>query len=183
MVSDLEEKIAYYVQVRKLDGLSPLTLKEAYTTLMKFANTVRKPISMITKNDVRMYLIMQQEGRKESTIGTLTNRLRAFFQWTCDEEIIEKNPCKTIKAPKREKREVTYLNSIKMEKLRNICELKRDRAMVEFFVATGCRLAEVMGIKISEIDFSNNTVQVLGKGRKYRTVFFSDKAKYRLVNI
>lgn len=52
----------------------------------------------------------------------------------------------------------------------------RDNAILELFLATGCRVSEIVGMKVEDIDLQNGCVKVLGKGKKERVVFFSDRA-------
>jgi integrase/recombinase XerD len=52
----------------------------------------------------------------------------------------------------------------------------RERALVEFFYATGCRLSEVIHLKIEDLDFETRTARVRGKLNKVRTVMFTTTA-------
>ena len=51
----------------------------------------------------------------------------------------------------------------------------RDNLVLELFLATGCRVSEVVGMRVEDIDMDNGCVKVLGKGQKERIVFFSDR--------
>lgn len=53
----------------------------------------------------------------------------------------------------------------------------RDKALFELIYATGVRCAELVGIKLNEIDFANKAIKVFGKGAKERIVLFGEKAK------
>ena len=46
----------------------------------------------------------------------------------------------------------------------------RDVAMVEMLYATGARVAELCGLDIGDIDYNRQTIRVLGKGNKERTI-------------
>ena len=46
----------------------------------------------------------------------------------------------------------------------------RDVAMVELLYATGARVSELCGLDLGDIDFNRNTIRVLGKGNKERTI-------------
>lgn len=56
----------------------------------------------------------------------------------------------------------------------------RDKAIFEFLYATGVRCAELVNIRLSEIDFTNKSVVVFGKGKKSRVVLFGSKAQNML---
>ena len=69
------------------------------------------------------------------------------------------------------------LTAREVEKMRIACGSNiRDNAVLELFLATGCRVSEVVGMRVEEIDLQNGYVKVLGKGQKERIVFFSDRA-------
>jgi site-specific recombinase XerD len=51
----------------------------------------------------------------------------------------------------------------------------RDRLIVELFHYTGIRRAELLSIKVSDIDFDNRMILIKGKGNKQRYVSFNEK--------
>jgi len=53
----------------------------------------------------------------------------------------------------------------------------RNRALLEFIYSTGARVSEVEGLKLKDLDMENSSVEVFGKGRKYRTVYLNRNAK------
>ena len=57
---------------------------------------------------------------------------------------------------------------------------KRDRAVLELLYATGCRVAELAGINLEDLDFKRESVLLRGKGRKERIVPFGSKAREAL---
>lgn len=184
VASDLHEKIKLYLEVRKLEGYSMETLKNYFYVLIDFANIIVKPATTVTKNDIRYYLAYKSnEGKfKPSTINNKISILKAFFQWLDDEEIIMRNPCRQIKLTKLPKRLRTALNTEELERLRIACITERERALVEFLFATGCRVSELVKANIDDIDFAENSLRVVGKGDKQRMVYFSDKTRLYLKN-
>lgn len=63
-----------------------------------------------------------------------------------------------------------------LERFRDACANYREKAMVEFFVSSGCRLDEASTIELSQINFKERCLTVHGKGDKNRTVYFSVRA-------
>ena len=176
VASDTEDKIAYYLQVRKLDGLSDKTLKNYYYTLNNLSNFIVKPVNSITTTDLRMF-IASHKTHKNSSINTITNILKGFFKFLVDEEIIAKDPSRKlslIKIPKRLRKSMTIEE---LEKMRIACKTPRERALIEFLFSTGCRISEVSNCNINDINFYDNTIRVVGKGNKERIVCFNDKSK------
>jgi site-specific recombinase XerD len=50
--------------------------------------------------------------------------------------------------------------------------LRRDLCLLTLLASTGLRISEALGIKFSDIDSADKSIRILGKGKKYRTVFF-----------
>jgi len=67
-----------------------------------------------------------------------------------------------------------------MELIRKSCTDKRDIALVEFLYSTGCRVSEVSGLDIMDIDTNTGECVVIGKGNKERTVYLTDVALLHL---
>ena len=55
-----------------------------------------------------------------------------------------------------------------------------EKALVEFLVSSGCRVSEVAGLRVQDIDWQERKCKVIGKGGKQRTVYFSVRAKLML---
>ncbi|MBY6761795.1 tyrosine-type recombinase/integrase [Clostridium botulinum] len=180
--SDLKEKIILYLQVKKLENYSNATLTNYMYTLRQFMSCINKPVSTINKNDIRYFLANSYIGLKKSTINNKISCIKAFFEWLEQEEIIQKNPTKQIKGTKLPKRLRKALTIEELEKIRLACKDVRERALVEFIFATGCRVSEVVEVNIEDLDISSNTLKVVGKGDKQRIVCFSDKTRLHLKN-
>ncbi|MDD3225817.1 MAG: tyrosine-type recombinase/integrase [Clostridium sp.] len=177
---DMQEKIMLYLSVKKLAGYSMATLKNYKYVLDKLSIFINKPVATITVNDLRMFLVINGEGKKKSTINSMIFYIKAFFSWLDSEDLIPNNPAKKLEVAKLPKRLRKALTLEELELLRIACEDNRDRALIEFLFATGCRVSEVENCNIEDLDFNNNTLKVIGKGDKQRIVFFSDKTKVYL---
>ena len=69
------------------------------------------------------------------------------------------------------------LTSREVEKLRIACGTNiRDNAVLELFLASGCRVSEVVSMRVEDMDLQAGCGKVLGKGKKGRMVFFNDRA-------
>lgn len=182
VASDIEDRIQIYIASKRLDGLSEKTLKNYNYELIKFASCLTKPIATVTTMDLRMYLSVRCKNMKGSSTNALISILKSFFGWLFNEEYIPKNPAAKLKQTKEPKRVRQALNDEEVELLRQACKTKREFALVEFLVSTGCRLSEVVGINISDIDWHEMSLFVIGKGDKQRKVYFNVKTKILLQN-
>lgn len=178
---DIHEKIELYLSMRKAEGMSPKSLKNYGSVLRDFARLVDKKADDINARDIREYLHKFCEGNKKTTINNKQTTIKSFFTWLYDEEYIENNPTLKVKKIKTTKKLVNALKVDELEKIRMACDNIRDRAIIELFYATGCRLSEVVDMNISDVNFSNNSIRIVGKGDIEDYAYFNDKAKVYLM--
>jgi integrase/recombinase XerD len=170
-----------FIASKKVDGASPKTLKNYYRELNLFFARLQKEVTKVTTNDIRMYLATREnEGVQRSTLSTLLSTLKSFYSWAENSDLIVKSPCRPIKAFKVPKRVRKPLSPEDHEKVRLACKTLRDRAIIEVFYSTGCRLDEIYKLNRTDIDWSSGAVMVIGKGDKERKVSLTPKAKVHL---
>ena len=175
-----ENTLKKFIATKRLEGLSDDTLEQYYRTVNNMFKELEKPLKDIKTDDIRYYLSLYQEKRKVSkvTLNNTRRYLSTFFNWCTDEDIINKNPMRRIKAIKQQKTVKEPFSEIEMEQIRNSADSIRNRALIEFLYSTGCRVSEVSKVEIDDIDFVHNSLLVVGKGNKQREVYISDKAMY-----
>ena len=177
-----ERIINTYIASMRLEGRSEKTLKQYYDALTKLLDEIPKSIKDIRTNDIRYHLAHYQTTHKVSN-ATVNNRrkfLSAFFVWATREEIVDKNPMLKINSIKEKYVTKKPFSDIELAKIRDALEDNREKALVEFLLSTGCRVSEVAGIKVGNIDFRTGECVVLGKGNKERTVYLNNKSMYYL---
>lgn len=179
---NMPQHIALYLASKQLDGLSMKTLYNYRLILNDFASMIRKDAADINTMDIRAYLATIMRDRKVSpaTADSYRSMLKSFFGWLADEDMIPKNPTNKLKPTKLPKRERVALTDGELELLRDACKSLRERALVEMAFSTGCRVAELAGMDIGKINWGEQSIQVIGKGDKQRTVYFSGKAVVHL---
>lgn len=135
---------------------------------------------------IREYMSkLYEDKRKKSSIARKLATLRTFFKFLCREQVIDQNPARLVSSPRMEKR---LPKVISIDEVVHFIETPdtgtvlgtRDRAIIELLYATGCRVSEIAGINLDDIDFNRATLRVRGKGRKERFVPFGSKAKEAL---
>ena len=168
-------KLNKFIATKRLEGLSENSLEQYSRAIKNLFKEIQKPLDMMNTDDIRYYLSKYNEERKVSNV-TLNNMRRyfsTFFQWCSDEDIIEKNPMRRIKTIKQFKAIKEPFSDIEMEKIRQASGNLRNKALIEFLYSTGCRVSEVVGLNIKNVDFIHNSVIVNGKGNKQREVYIS----------
>ena len=98
--------------------------------------------------------------------------VRSFATYLAREKHVKRNPVTSVSAPKSGKRLPENLDADRMAHLLNISGkgplVVRDRAMLELMYSSGLRLAELTGLDVGDIDISDATARVTGKGSKER---------------
>lgn len=118
-------------------------------------------------------------GFTQLKTSSLANRVRVvkvFFKWLYEQETLLRNPAVKLKEPRLPHRIPKALSIKEVELLRDACESPLERALVEFFFATGCRVGEIHGLNHDKLDWTRRSAIVLGKGNKEREVYFGAKA-------
>ena len=160
-------------------GYSKSTIRQYGTFLRELLVYVGKPVQEITGDDVVSCLNAYADARQISGSTKDHKRLicSSFFGFLHDRGYISRNPMATIDPIKYVAEVREALNSREVEKMRIACGTSnRDNLVLELFLATGCRVSEVVGMRVEDIDMETGSVKVLGKGQKERIVFFSDRA-------
>lgn len=166
-----------YFVAKKVEGLSDKSLQLYRYTIDKFLKMCQKPLTAISANDIRFFIASRQ-GIALTTLDNERRYLSSFFTWLHDEEYIPKNPMKKIKAIKQGRVVRKPFTGKEIEELRDACNDKRERAIVEVLLSTGMRVGELHGV--DRDDVSGSEVMVTGKGNKQRVCYLNPTALKRL---
>jgi len=177
--NDMEDKLKLFLSSKRLEGLSEKTLKDYKMELRLFIKHTSKAVVMIQTPDIRNYLA-SLENIQTSTMGKKLTVLKSFFGWMVKEEILLRDPTAKIKLPKKKKRLPKGLTVEEFELVREMCQTKRERALIEVFYSTGCRLSELSSMNVDTINKQEMSTTVIGKGNKERRVYLTFTALYHL---
>ena len=125
------------------------------------------------------YLIyLYDKEYKPATLARKLSSVKSFLIFLEDEKIINSSPVKYLKFPKLERKIPKTLNQEIIDTmLDNSKNLSlRDSTIIELIYATGIRASELINIKITDIDFNEATLRILGKGSKERIIPIHDLA-------
>ena len=171
------ELLDAFLSTKEVEGKSPKTVARYRYIISKMLTTVNIPIASINVYHLRTYLAKRKSvGLSDSTIRGERDIMCSFFGWLSREGLIPQNPAGNLSAIKTQKVVRYPFSDTDIERLMECCDSSRDKALITFLAATGCRISEVCGAKISDIDFAGNRLTVLGKGNKQRVVYLDDVA-------
>lgn len=166
-----------FINAKVVEGRSDKTVNRYSYMLEKFINSVGIPAEKMTAEHIRAFLVAERErGLSGRSLEGLRQIISSFFGWALKEGLIKKNPMGNIGAIKFKKEIKLPFSELEMEKIKFGCEDERERAIIYFLEATGCRVGEVCALKKDAIDFQSREVKVLGKGNKERIVYISELA-------
>ena len=137
----------------------------------------------INKDEIRGYLkYLDSLNRSKSSISRNLSALRNFYSYLININIIDNNPFKSIRNPKKDKKLPNFLQHDELKTIFDSIDMStslglRNRLIIELLYATGIRVSELTSLKLSNIDQNNNEIRILGKGNKERIVFYGDYAK------
>lgn len=165
-----------FLTAKIVKGCTDRTIDYYGKSLNFIFDRINKTADDVTTDDIRYYLAIRQK-RDGITKTTANNELRvlsSFYQYLQAEEIVLKNPSLKIEKIKERKKKKKAFTELEIEKIRDTTKNYREKAIVDVLLSTGCRVSELVAIKISDID--GNKLIVHGKGEKDRIVYLNAKA-------
>lgn len=158
------------------------------TEFITYCNNFNKNYLNIKYTDIKSYLTHLYEKKyKSTTISRKISALRTFYAFLYDKNIVDKNVFEYITLPKKEKRLPKYLSNDDIDEIFKIIDIStplgiRNRLILELLYGSGLRVSELCNIKLSDIDFSNKSIRIIGKRKKERIVYYGEPCK-RIIDL
>lgn len=157
-----------------------LTIKSYREDLLSLAGFLSESlgrevqITEITPLDLRGYVsALHEAGYAKTSISRRLASLRSFFRFAQREGLVDNNPAKPLRNPRRERKLPHFLTTAEIGKLLGAPSARssmglRDRAMLETMYSAGLRVSELVGMNDGDLDFEGGLVRVRGKGKRER---------------
>ena len=166
------------------DGLSRNTLESYRRDLQLFADWLQKKsvdLAEVHQADIQQYLAVKFPTSKPRSISRLIASLRRFYRYALRENKITTDPTLQIDSPKLPRSLPKSLTEEDVEALLAAPDINqalglRDRAMLEILYASGLRVSELVGLKVTEVSLNEGVIRVTGKGSKTRLVPMGEEA-------
>ena len=177
MDRDFVKEFLTYLQVEK--GLARHSLesyKRDLNRLQSWANTSRKPVSELTRADLRKWIAsLSREGLAPTSIARAVSATRGFYKFLMLDGHIKNHPAEDLDTPQRFAYLPRFLTEDEINLLLAAPDISteegiRDRAMLEIMYATGLRVSELVNLKTADVDLLAGLVVCYGKGNKQRRV-------------
>ncbi|MBD1392548.1 tyrosine-type recombinase/integrase [Mucilaginibacter glaciei] len=184
------DKFIQYIKFEK--RYSPHTVSAYQSDLDQFLLFLNPPHTQpsvtgpadVTHHDIRNWMVqLMDDGVSARSVTRKIATLRKYFKFSLQEGDITANPTSRISAPKVPKYLPVVVDGDKLTGMldgkmdgefdkifADDFEGTRDKLVIEMLFGTGMRLAELVGVKETDVDFYENTVKVLGKRNKQRII-------------
>ncbi len=157
-------------------GYSANTVISYGRDLTEFAVFARNPF--VTAIDVAMVrgFVYSLHGRNSpASVARKLSALRSFFRFLVREKVVNSDPVAVVSMPKRDRYMPAFLTVDETFALLEAPTpedrfFRRDRAILEVLYGAGLRVAELVGLDLSNVDLESGMIRVLGKGGKERLV-------------
>ena len=187
-------EFADYLQSAR--GYSPNTVKAYETDVLDLLDFLAKRnienVVDLELDQVRDWLYeADQRGLTKTTLARKSAAIRAFSSWLKKTNQLDSDFAARLKSPKASR---SLPKVVSRETLVEIFETLsshatadnpnglRDLLAIELLYASGCRVSELVGLNLEDIDYSRNILRVMGKGSKQRMVPFGAPAREALDN-
>lgn len=116
-------------------------------------------------------------GRAPSTVSLTYRALQQWFAWLVEEGELDTDPTARMHAPIVPEKPVPVLTDEQLRALLASCAGRRpvdrrDTALIRLLIDNGGRLEEIASLRVDDVDLDAHTAQVVGKGRRPRTLPF-----------
>ena len=164
--------------------------KEVDLSEIDISNMDISKIKDIKLEDIHRYISYMATILKSSasTRARKVSALRVFFNYLSNKsKLIDTNPAQNLETPKIGKRMPKYLSLDESMQLLDVTHDEnnrnnlRDYAIITLFLNCGMRLSELVNIDITDINFNDCKLNVIGKGNKERTIYLN-KACLNAIN-
>lgn len=135
------------------------------------------PLEKVDNKMIRSWVAqLMDDGISARSIRRKLSALKTFYRYLQRNDIVDANPASGVVAPKMQQRLTSFIPQSYTKELftdeplpENFSDV-RDIVIMETLYATGMRRSELVQLKDSDVNLSNRTIRVLGKGNKTRII-------------
>ena len=169
----LPDYLGHLANERRLSQHTVLNYQRDIAALLELAADT--PLAKLQLHNIRRFVAqLHARGLDGRSLARMLSAWRGFYRYLARDHGYTSNPCIGLRAPKSKKTLPQALSPDEAGRLMQIpgddALAVRDKAIFELFYSSGLRLAELTSLAPTDINFSDATVRVTGKGAKTRVV-------------
>lgn len=174
-------------------NLSPNSIQAYINDVLKLSQFLKEQyrdthLLNVQKSHIQNFVqTLFQLELETSTISRIISGIKAFYNFLNYAQILTHHPAESIETPKTTRKLPVVLTIYEIEKIiqqidRSTSEGERNYAIIEILYGCGLRVSELVNLKISDINFKEEFIKVVGKGNKERLIPLGKPAKRALLN-
>ena len=166
----------FIVSLRSERGLSVNTASAYARDLSQYQESIARSGGIASEEAVVAHITsLRERGLASTSIARKLAAIRAYHRFLTEEDLATYDPTATVDSPSRPK---ALPKALALDEVTRLMEApdtmtvigRRDKAILEMLYATGCRVSELIGLDLYDVDFETDTAMVTGKGNKQRLV-------------
>ncbi len=178
----IDKYLEYLLKVRSFSPKTVTSYAHDLKILEEFLEKRKMSLSDMVFEDAREFFLMLYDlGYKSASINRIISGCRSFYHYLCANSYTSVQPFSRIAQAKQGRRIPSVLSENELDKLLNYeytdYSSLMEVTMFNLFYCTGCRLQELLSMKISDLELKEHRARVMGKGSKQRYVFFTERAE------
>jgi integrase/recombinase XerD len=171
--SDFLKKLETELRISKM---SPYTIRNYIEFNKRLLEHSGKYPEEIESDDVKLFLSDNMTDKAASSNILFLSAVKFAYV-----NLLGKDPSAGIKRPKSEKKLPTVLTKQEVIDLIKASKTAKSKLILQLLYSSGLRVSEIVNLKPSDLDFSENTGWVReGKGKKDRIFILSEKLSKKL---
>jgi len=185
------KEFKYYLQIeRSLANNSVQAYLRDIRKLASFSSDINKTELSISTKDIRAFInTLNEQGISSRSQARIISGIKSFYKFLIIEDYITHDPTMLIENPKIGLKLPDVLSVDEIDLIISSLDLskkhgQRNKAIIETLYSCGLRVTELINLKISNIQFKEGYIKIIGKGDKERlTPIGSNAIKYILLYI
>lgn len=172
-------------------SLSPNSVEAYLNDIRKLAKFCEEKHSIKNPQEAGYNILKEyihfvgEMGVTNRTQARSISSVRSFFKFLVYDGILENNPTKLLEAPKIGRKLPSILTVEEIDSILSAVEMykpegQRNKAIIETLYSCGLRVSELIGAKVSNINFRTGIIKIEGKGNKERLIPLSKNAKQEI---
>lgn len=187
MEREIEAFIQYLHNIKKTSPNTEMSYRRDLTKMRIYLEvTAGSPaVSEVTEENLKKYIAyMERKKFKASTISRSIASIKAFYHYLLKEGLVKEDISDCLKAPKVERKAPDILSVEEIERLLeqpsgDSDKEIRDSAMLELLYATGIRVSELIGLRLSDVNMQMGFL-ICRDGEKERMISFDNQVRQAL---
>jgi len=192
MTTTLKGMISAFISTRRLRNLSPNTITFYSQHLNKFLEFMESQypdvsLEQIDHTILREYVSGLKENHSPGGVNHHIKVLKIMFKFMLEEEVITENPSRKISRIKTDQAVIPTFSNNQIMAMLEVTKYQmdfpgtRNYTLITLLYDTGCRISELLELKVDDIQLDEKILTVKGKGGKGRVVPFGDRSLVCLV--